>query len=202
MTEDLETLDRFSSAICFVLPVREGRWDALEEAATKARRDLDSSWIDDDAAAVVEGTRSEGGQLRPVEVGRGAAGVSVALTMVGYVSDVGGTIAFALLLAAATRKTWQKLRNTKRGIISVSSGAAGLLALADAANRHRSEDIRLVSFGPLDADADRSFSEFDVFWAVVEVVNSEIVEFYLISDKGDVTFAGRAVRPLDPYNRS
>jgi hypothetical protein len=37
-----------------------------------------------------------------------------------------------------------------------------------------------------------------VFCAVVEVLDSEVVEFYLVSDKGDVTFAGRAVRPVNP----
>ena len=40
-----------------------------------------------------------------------------------------------------------------------------------------------------------------MFWAIVEVLDTEVVEFYLISDKGDVTFAGRAVRPVDPYRR-
>jgi hypothetical protein len=201
MTGDLDTLDRFSFSVCFVLPVRDNRGQDLDEPETATARDLSSVWVDDDAAVVVDDSRAEGGRLCPVEVGRGAAALATALTVAGYVADVGGTATVLLALAAGTRKIWQKLRQTKRGIISISSGAAGLLALADAASRHESNRIKLVSFGPLDIEADRSFSEFDVFWAIVEVVDSEVVEFYLISDKGDVTFAGRAVRPVDPYRR-
>lgn len=79
--------------------------------------------------------------------------------------------------------------------------SAGLLALGDAAGRYDAEEVSLISFGPLNIKADRSFSELDVFWAVVEAMQSEVVEFYSISDKGDVTFAGRTVRPVDPYYR-
>jgi hypothetical protein len=201
MSGDLDMLDRFSSTVCFVLPVREDRGQDLDEPETATARDLDSAWVDDDAAVVVDESRAEGGQLRPVEVGRGAAALATALAVAGYVADVGGTATVLLALAAGTRKIWRKLRQTRRGIISISSGAAGLLALADAASRHESRQIKLVSFGPLDIEADRSFSEFDVFWAIVEVLDTEVVEFYLISDKGDVTFAGRAIRPVDPYRR-
>lgn len=166
MTERLAPLDRFSSSVCFVLPVRDGRsQDDLEVVAARTD-ELASEWIDGDAAIVVEGSRAEGGQLRPVEVGRGGAAVATALTLAGYVADLGGTATVLIGFAAGVRKIWQKLRHTERGIISISSGAAGLLALADAAGRHQSSSIKLVSFGALDANADRSFSEFDVFWAM------------------------------------
>jgi hypothetical protein len=194
-------LNRFSPVVCFVLPVRDGRIEDLESIQSSTD-ELESEWLDDDVAEIVDSSRTEGGHLRPVEVGRGGAAVATALTLAGYVADLGGTVTVVLGLAAGVRKLWRRLRHTQRGIISISSGAAGLLALADAADRHESSRIKLVSFGALDADADSSFSEFDVFWAIVEVLDSQVVEFYLISDKGDVTFAGRAVRPLDPYRRS
>jgi hypothetical protein len=51
-----------------------------------------------------------------------------------------------------------------------------------------------VSLG-LDADADRSFSEFDVFPAVVEVIHSEVVGFYLISNDVTLHAEPRACHP-------
>jgi hypothetical protein len=90
MSGDLDTLDRFSSSVCFVLPVRDNRGEDLDEPETATAPDLDSAWVDDDAAVIVDDSRAEGGQLRPVEVGRGAAALATALTVAGYVADVGG----------------------------------------------------------------------------------------------------------------
>lgn len=134
MTTDSQRLDRLSSTVCFVIPIRDGHPLDPEPDATAS--DVDSSWIDDDTAVVVNDARSDGGQLRPVEVGRGAASIAFALTLAGYVADVGGAVVTVLALAKGTRKVWRSLRGTRRGIISVSSGAAGMLALARASELH------------------------------------------------------------------
>jgi hypothetical protein len=192
--------NRFSPAVCFAIPIREDRLNEfynLEQPPLV----LEESWIDQDAAVAVMESRTDGAELRPVEAGRGASGVAVALTVLGIVADTGGTIALTVGAAALTKRIWSKLRKTKRGVISVSSGAAALLAVESAATRLGSDQVRLISFGAVDAHTDSSYSEFDVYWVVVEIIDSQIIEFYLVSDKGDVTFAGRAARPVDPYER-
>lgn len=197
MDGDLGSLNRFSPSVCFVLPVRDGRGQDELESLPQERTTLSLHGsmtmppVSSTAAVRKAGIYV---RLRWDEVAR----PSQPLTLAGYVADVGGATTVVLGLAAGARKIWQKLRQTKRGIVSISSGAAGLLALADAASRHGSRPIKLVSFGALDADADSSFSEFDVFWAVIEVIDSEVIEFYLISDKGDVTFAAERSGPSIP----
>jgi hypothetical protein len=174
--------------------VREGR---LSEFYGLEQRQpiVEGSWIDEDVAVVAAESRAQGAELRPVEAGRGASGIAVALTILGIVADTGGTIAFMVGAAKVVKEVWGKLRKTKRGIISISSGAAALLALDGAANRVGSDQVRLVSFGAVDAHTDSSYSEFDAYWVVIELVDTEVIEFCLVGNKGDITVAGRAPRP-------
>jgi hypothetical protein len=76
-----------------------------------------------------------------------------------------------------------------------------LLALHSAASRLDSANVRLVSFGAVDEGCGTSYSEFDLYWAVIDITDFQVIEFFLITDKGDVTFAGRAARPVSPYDR-
>jgi hypothetical protein len=200
LNESAEGLNRFSPAVCFAIPVRDDRLQEFYDLEQPPSV-VEGSWIDEDSAVIAVETRTHGAELRRVEAGRGASGVAVALTILGIVADTGGAIALMVGAAKVVKDVWRKLRKTKRGIISISSGAAALLALDSAVNRLGSDQVRLVSFGAIDPQADSSYSEFDVYWVVIEAVDAEVIEFYLVSDKGDVTFAGRAARPVDPYNR-
>jgi hypothetical protein len=80
-------------------------------------------------------------------------------------------------------------------------GAAALLALDEAATRSRSGEVRLINFGPVDPDTVRSYSEQDVYWAIVEHVEDKRLQFFLIDDKGAATFVGAVPRPPDPTRR-
>lgn len=179
------------------------REDRLEQFSSSEQRPrvVDESWIDDDAAAAVKDSLRKGAQLQPVEAGRGASGVAIALNILGVVADTGGAIAFMAVAAKGTKDVWRRIRKTKQSIISISAGAAALLALDSAASRVDSGQARLVAFGAADHDTDSSYSEFDLYWVIVELVDSAAIEFYLVSDKGDVIFAGRAGRPPDPHSR-
>ncbi|WP_020519342.1 hypothetical protein [Catelliglobosispora koreensis] len=190
---------RFTDAAIFVLPVHVDRMEELD--ALDGGTPPDSSWIDPDIAEVVQEIHQDGAHFCPVPAGRGASGVAVGLEILGVVADAGGAIAFLVGAAALTKRIWTKLQSTKRGIISLSSGAAALLALHDAASRLTSANVRLVSFGAVDQGCGPSYSEFDLYWAVIEVADFEVIEFYLITDQGNVTFAGRAARPVSPHDR-
>ena len=192
--------NRFSTSVCFAIPVREDRLSEFYDLE-RPPSIVDPSWIDDDAAAVAMDTGAHGAVLQPVEAGRGASGVAVALNLVEVVANVGGALAFTAATAKAVKEVWRKLSKTKRGIISLSAGAAALLAVDSSATRVGDGMVRLIAFGAVDTDAESSYSELDVYWAVIEAVDTQVIEFYLISDKGDVSFAGRAARPVDPYRR-
>jgi hypothetical protein len=118
MDGDLGTLNRFSPSVCFVLPVRDGRGQDELESLPQERTTLSLHGsmtmppVSSTAAVRKAGIYV---RLRWDEVAR----PSQPLTLAGYVADVGGATTVVLGLAAGARKIWQKLRQTKRGIVSI-----------------------------------------------------------------------------------
>lgn len=193
-------LGRFTSKVCFVLPVRVDRVQELYDAEPMLPT-VGSDWIDDDAASVVTDVDSAVVELQPVEAGRGASGIAIAYEVANVVATIGGVWAVVVPTVAVVKRIWQRLRRTKRGMISISSGAAALLALEQAATRNDSHNVRLANFGAVDPNTESSYSGYDVYWTIVEVPERNHLEFYMISDQGDVTHVGTIQRPIDPMSR-
>jgi hypothetical protein len=186
----------------FALPVQEGLLQTAIDDPHTWPSSVDSTWIDADAAAAFRELSQEmPTNLRPVEAGRGGSGVAIAWTIVDGVSTLGGFGAALVAAAAATKGVWQRLRRTERGIISISAGAAALLAADAAARRCRPSEIRLLNFGPVEPNTESSYSEHDIYWAIFSVADSNDLQFYLIDDKGNVEFVGAGARPPRPWAR-
>jgi hypothetical protein len=192
---------RFTSDIVFALPARaEVIQDLMDLESWPDFAEL--GWVDVDAARVVEEDRA--GTLKLAEAGRGGSGLVIALNVlavVGAVRTAVDGVEMAIHTAKFVKGVWQKLRNTDRGLISLSCGAAGFLALACAAMRDGSRGVEMLTVGAVDPDTESSYSEQDLYWAIISVSGTDRLEFYMISDKGDVTYVGGADRPPHPWDR-
>lgn len=145
----------------------------------------------DTAQAIVEGAQHEFPGLdltvRDESIGRGAAGVAVAVVVVGATVVVPAVSAW-LDVAERVASLWRWMRRRKEGAPTLSLGAVKYLCLADLARRLNGavDDVVLVWSGDVGPGANRdlTYSGSDLFGLLFASPHGSWM--YVVSDAGDV----------------